>query len=135
MVFTSKHNIAITKSEKSLKKKIPGFFSIWPHPRKGVVQGFPNCYFQQIFRTALKQSENQTLKFSQVNLVSSFGDISKKPKGRAFLPERSRRENNGEKIIILYSLTNWLAGIYSCLVNRGVLLNDRWFCEVHLFLT
>ena len=67
MVFTSKHNMEITKSEKLLKKakkKISGFFSIWCHPRKGVVQGFSNTYFQQFFWTAFKQSENHTLKIS-----------------------------------------------------------------------
>ena len=43
----------MTKSEKLLKKKekqkIRRFFSICCHPRKGVVQGFPNSYFQQFF--------------------------------------------------------------------------------------
>ena len=53
MVFTSKHNMEMTKSEKLLKKKrekkILEFFPIWRHLRKGVVQGFPNTHFQQFF--------------------------------------------------------------------------------------
>ena len=44
---------------KSQKKNFRGFFSIWRYPRKGVVQGFPNTHFQQFFKTAFKQSENQ----------------------------------------------------------------------------
>ena len=52
-VFTSKHNMETTKSEKLLKKtkkkKLGGFFSISRHPRKGVVQGFPDTYFQKFF--------------------------------------------------------------------------------------
>ena len=50
MVFTSKPNIEITKSEILLKKRdknFCGFFSIWRHPRKGMVQCFPNTYFQK----------------------------------------------------------------------------------------
>ena len=48
---------------KKRKKKIfRGCFSIWRHARKDVVQGFPNTYFQQGFRTAFKQLEIQTLK-------------------------------------------------------------------------
>ena len=43
---------------KSRKKYFRGFCSIWRRPKKGVVQGFPNTYFQHFFRTALKQSEN-----------------------------------------------------------------------------
>ena len=31
---------------KKRKKNFRGFFSIWRHPRKGVVQGFPNTYIQ-----------------------------------------------------------------------------------------
>ena len=34
---------------KKREKNFPGFFSIWRHLRKGVVQGFPNTYFQQFF--------------------------------------------------------------------------------------
>ena len=32
--------------------------------KKGVVQTFPNTYFQHFFTTAFKQLENQTLKIS-----------------------------------------------------------------------
>ena len=32
---------------KKWNKKFCGFFSIWRHPRKGVVQSFPNVYFQK----------------------------------------------------------------------------------------
>ena len=66
----------MTKSEKLLKKRkknFRGFFSIWRHPRKGVVQGFPNTYFNNFFRAAFKQLEIRHWKF-QVNLISSFGD-------------------------------------------------------------
>ena len=34
---------------KKRKKKFRGFFSMWCHPRKGVVGSFPNSYFQQCF--------------------------------------------------------------------------------------
>ena len=108
------------KNHEKRNKNFCGFFSIWRHPRKGVVQSYLNTYFQKknfllanttwkwqtvknywksrknifgdfvqydvvqkrawfraflspifdnLFRTALKQSENQ------VSLASSFGDI------------------------------------------------------------
>ena len=34
---------------KKRKKNFRGFFSIWRHPSKGVIQGFPNTYFQEYF--------------------------------------------------------------------------------------
>ena len=37
------------KKRKKKKKKFRGFFSIWRHPRKSAVQGFPKTYFQQFF--------------------------------------------------------------------------------------
>ena len=52
MVFTSKHNKEMTKSEKLFKKdekNIFWLFPIWRHPRKGVVQGIRNTYFQEFF--------------------------------------------------------------------------------------
>ena len=43
---------------KKWKNIFRGFFSMWRHPREGVVQAFPYTYFQQFFRTAFKQLEN-----------------------------------------------------------------------------
>ena len=51
--FLLGNNMEVTKSGKLLKKKeekkFQRFFLIWRHPRKGVVQGFPNTCFQQFF--------------------------------------------------------------------------------------
>ena len=51
--------------EKKEKKNFRRFFSICRHPRKGMVQGFPNSYFQQffcnIFQT-IRQSDSENFK-------------------------------------------------------------------------
>ena len=52
MVFTSKHNMEMKKSEKLLKKKKKNFSWIFfdmTSSNKGRVQDFPNTYFQQFF--------------------------------------------------------------------------------------
>ena len=71
MVFTSKHNMEMTTSEKLLKKRKKnwgGIFSDMTSSKKG--RGSELYYFQQFFRTAFKQLENQTPKIS-----SQFSDI------------------------------------------------------------
>ena len=91
MVFTSKHNMEYPKSEKLLKKKEINFFFwyflIWRNSRKGMVQNISNVHFQQFFQSSFQSVRKSDWKF-QVNLGSSFGDISKNPKGRAcFSPQ------------------------------------------------
>ena len=52
MVSTSRNNIEMIKSErfkKETKQKMLRIFFNMMSPRKGVVEGFPNTYFQQCF--------------------------------------------------------------------------------------
>ena len=86
--FSSKQNMEMIKSEKLLKKKkrLGGFFSIWHQPRKSVVfRAFLTPIFNNFLKQLLNSQKIRPWKF-QVNLVSSFRDISKKLKGRAFCP-------------------------------------------------
>ena len=66
MVFTSKHNMEMTKSEKVLKKtggKIFGdFFQDDVIQERACFRAFLTPIFKNVFRTAFKQLKNQTLK-------------------------------------------------------------------------
>ena len=72
MVFTSKHKMEMTKSEKLLKKtgkKIFGdFFGYDAIQERAWFRAFLTAIFNNFFKTAFTQSENQTLKIS-----SQFG--------------------------------------------------------------
>ena len=76
MAFTSTHNMEMTKSEKLLKKtrkKMFGdFFRYDVIQERAWFRAFLTPIFNHFFRTALKQSENQTLSISS---QFSFGDI------------------------------------------------------------
>ena len=97
MVFTSKHNMKMTKSEKLLKKMKKKFFGdfFW----YDVIQeraGF-RAFLTTVFNILLEQLSNsrkiRLWKF-QVNLVSSFGDNSKKAKVGHFCPPSKKKIKN-----------------------------------------
>ena len=73
MIFTSKHNMEMAKSEKLLKKKkkkkFGGDFFRYDFIRKRAwFRALLTPIFNNFFRTAFTQSENQTLKIlSQFN--------------------------------------------------------------------
>ena len=68
MVFTSKHNMEMTKSEKIIEKnekKIFGdFFRYDVIQKRAWFRAFQTPIFNNFFGTAFKQLENQTLKIS-----------------------------------------------------------------------
>ena len=70
MVFTSKHNMKMTKSEKLLKKKTKKKFFFGDFFQYDVIQErawfrtFLTPIFKNFFRAAFKQLDNQTLKIS-----------------------------------------------------------------------
>ena len=81
------YDIYMTKSEKLLKKTekkiFRDFFLYDVIQERAWFRAFLTPIFNNFFRTAFKALEKQTLVSSLViNLVSSFGNISKKPKGR-----------------------------------------------------
>ena len=78
MVFTSKHNMEMTKSEKLLKKnenKISGIFFDMISSKKGRGWGLSWHLCSTLFLVQLSNSQKIRLWKFQVNLVSSFGDI------------------------------------------------------------
>ena len=68
MVFTSKHNMEMTKSvqllTKTKKKKFQDFYRYDVIQERAWFKAFLTPILDNFFRTTFKQSENQTLKIS-----------------------------------------------------------------------
>ena len=72
--------------EKKTKKTFVGFFSIWCHPRKGVIQSSPNTYFQKrwflLANTRWKWPKSEKLlKKTKEKFSSHFFDMTSSKKG------------------------------------------------------
>ena len=90
IVFTSKHNMEMTKSEKlsskTKKKNLGGFFLIWRHPRKGMVRSSPNTYFQKrwflLANTTWKWQKVKNYSKNRKKILGIFFDMTSSKKGR-----------------------------------------------------
>ena len=72
--------------KKTKKKSFGGFFLIWHHPRKGMVQSSPNTYFQKRWflpaNTTWKWQKVKIIEKNEKAISGIFFDMTSSKKGR-----------------------------------------------------